>query len=426
MKKNKLYILIALLTTVIIFSVAVICNQCGAVTTETTAATTEKVGVGESIETAAEETTSETSAEETTSETTETSEKNTPTIKLEIYEGPTYNASDDICYYRIKATVTGNPAPTVSFSRDDASGAWGSKKVQINIHRSHTYKLTATATNSVGSASDSINLSWGCGAENRNPDISDIVVPDSLVISQQYDISATASDPDGDTLTYAWTVSGGSINNAAANPMKWTTPNTAGDYIIEVKVTDGKGGEATKSKTVSVSTPAILSTNVPIVISEGGWIEQNGQIHQSGQSFYVGDSILNKACRAYISFDITGLAGATINNATITFSIKQKWGDPTVLGPMWVGVVDWGATPIVLADFDLSGTGVQSFPTNGDGNFTCNAGALKTQLQNAITAGKTRFQIRLHMSFMVSNNNAWDGFEYNQSGGVNLNVDYTH
>ncbi len=82
-----------------------------------------------------------------------------PTISLAIYEGPTLDGS--ICYYRIQATVTGSP--TVSFSKDDSGGAWGSKKVQINLNSpGDTYSLTATATNSEGSATDSIVLSWGC------------------------------------------------------------------------------------------------------------------------------------------------------------------------------------------------------------------------------------------------------------------------
>ena len=86
-------------------------------------------------------------------------DKEAPTISLTIYEGPTLDGS--ICYYRVQATVTGSP--TVSFSKDDSGGAWGSKKVQININNpSDTYTLTATATNSEGSASDSIVLNWGC------------------------------------------------------------------------------------------------------------------------------------------------------------------------------------------------------------------------------------------------------------------------
>jgi hypothetical protein len=87
-----------------------------------------------------------------------------PTINLEIYEGPTYSAGDDICYYRVRAIVTGEPAPTVSFSKDDSGGVWGSLKAQINLKRnSPNYTLTAMATNSAGQAMNSITLAWGCG-----------------------------------------------------------------------------------------------------------------------------------------------------------------------------------------------------------------------------------------------------------------------
>ena len=98
------------------------------------------------------------------SATEETTASGTPTIKLEIYEGPTYSAGDDICYYRVKATVTGDPAPTVSFSKDDSGGVWGSLKTQINLTRNTpNYTLTAMATNSAGQAMNSITLNWGCG-----------------------------------------------------------------------------------------------------------------------------------------------------------------------------------------------------------------------------------------------------------------------
>jgi len=112
------------------------------------------------VETTAEESMSTTTA----SATEETAASGAPTINLEIFEGPTYSAGDDICYYRIRATVTGDPAPTVSFSKDDSGGVWGSLKTQINLTRNTpNYTLTAMATNSAGQAMNSITRTWGCG-----------------------------------------------------------------------------------------------------------------------------------------------------------------------------------------------------------------------------------------------------------------------
>jgi hypothetical protein len=101
--------------------------------------------------------------------TEETTASGAPTINLEIFEGPTYSAGDDICYYRVKATVTGNPAPAVSFSKDDSGGVWGSLKTQINLTRNTPNNtLTAIAKNSAGQAMDSITLNWGCGPLKEN------------------------------------------------------------------------------------------------------------------------------------------------------------------------------------------------------------------------------------------------------------------
>jgi hypothetical protein len=87
-----------------------------------------------------------------------------PSVKLEIYEGPLYSKDDDICYYRVRATVTGEPYPKISFSKDDSLGSLGSEKTQINIKRgSGSYLLTATASNSEGTVQDTLTLAWGCG-----------------------------------------------------------------------------------------------------------------------------------------------------------------------------------------------------------------------------------------------------------------------
>ena len=123
---------------------------------ETAATTAKEATTGITAATTAKETTATTATETTAAP------KTAPTIKLEIYEGPTYSPADNVCYYRIKAIVTGNPYPEIAFSKDDSGGAWGADRVQINIHAGESYNLVAVAKSSGFVAYDSILLNWGC------------------------------------------------------------------------------------------------------------------------------------------------------------------------------------------------------------------------------------------------------------------------
>jgi len=92
----------------------------------------------------------------------------------------------------------------------------------------------------------------GCAPANQQPSIislkakQDVLSPLSSCL-----IECVASDEDGDELNYEWLVSMGSINgNGAA--VAWSAPEDEGIFRIEVKVTDGNGGEATGSVIITV------------------------------------------------------------------------------------------------------------------------------------------------------------------------------
>jgi hypothetical protein len=65
-------------------------------------------------------------------------------------------------------------------------------------------------------------------------------------------LTATASDPDGDTLLYSWTSTGGRIVGDGVNTQFDTTGLAPGDYTITVEVNDGCGCVAFDSKTIRV------------------------------------------------------------------------------------------------------------------------------------------------------------------------------
>jgi hypothetical protein len=101
-----------------------------------------------------------TTAAETIETTTEDISKNLPTLKIVVYEGPVILQDSDMCYYRVKAIVTGNPAPFVKFSKDDSNGVWGKNIAQVNLKNGESYDLVATAVNSFGAATKHISLTW--------------------------------------------------------------------------------------------------------------------------------------------------------------------------------------------------------------------------------------------------------------------------
>ncbi len=345
-----------------------------------------------------------------------------PTISLKIYEGPLYSKSDDICYYRIIADISGEPFPEITFSKDDSLGSLGPGKVQINILRdSGPYTLSAAAKNSEGTASDSITLMWNY---NRSPDINGIhLSTDTLYVEEQYEISADVVDLDGDDLIYSWSVSGGSLEEASINPAKWNTPDEPGDYTISVSATDGAGNTSEASMSAYVGTIAVdqepVNINLPRKEDEGGYIEFGGGTFTGGD-IYSGDSDSNKPSSGFISFDISGLAGKTVDSASLTFSNASVSGDPlSFFEALWINVLDWGAEPISQNDFSLSGIPIASYNTP---NITCNVSKLVEELQKAINAGKSRFQIRIHFSGpYTDDDDSSDGWKYTQ-GNVNINV----
>lgn len=95
-------------------------------------------------------------------------------------------------------------------------------------------------------------------AENHAPTASVAANPKEVFPSysakvNRSTVTATANDPDGDPLTYTWSASGGRVSGSGSS-VTWFPPEGAdsGTYTVTVRVSDGKGGEATASDTILV------------------------------------------------------------------------------------------------------------------------------------------------------------------------------
>jgi len=437
MKRNKLFIYIVILTLIFLFGMAAIFDQCSILTGSKVDEEEEKESEENAIEkkekpeeeTIEEEIVEESSEEEITEQTEEETEEpeealQAPTIDLLIYEGPTYSADDDVCYFRIEAIVTGNPAPVINFSKDDSSGAWGSLKTQINLNdTSETYTLVATATNSKGSDETSIDLSWGCSPitkeGNNNPIITDITFSNPPIVPNvKYDVTAFASDPDADSLTYQWNVTGGSIDDNSANPMIWTAPNTVGSYSITVVADDGNGGTATRTETVDVIYQQMgMTTELPIYSDESGFLYNAPGVY-IGPYYQVGDDGSNYTYKSFISFDISQISGATVNSAHLWFYSHDQKGDLTLFKPLYMLSAQWTPVP----DFDTPGEVLGEFSYH---NFGCTSPQLKTELQQAIEDGRDRFQVIILFTGMATDNDNDLDMWYYRNSDIRFDVSFT-
>ena len=91
---------------------------------------------------------------------------------------------------------------------------------------------------------------------NQPPTITRLVaVPTSLAPGVGATVSCVAADPDGDTLSYAWEYSGGTLQGIGST-VTWIAPSAANTYTVKVTVSDGKGGVANGSVAIVVAAPA--------------------------------------------------------------------------------------------------------------------------------------------------------------------------
>ena len=154
------------------------------------------------------------------------------------------------------------PAGTFSGVADAATARWtapdslGPVTVRVEVTDGHG-----------GSASAEVTIE----VENELPGVSGSCDPCEVPRLGEVELTATASDPDGDELTYAWSAPAGSFSGAAdAATARWTAPDSLGPVTIRVEVTDGHGGSASAEVTVGVTNrpPAFESSEHALELRE--------------------------------------------------------------------------------------------------------------------------------------------------------------
>jgi Bacterial Ig domain len=136
-------------------------------------------------------------------------------------------------------------------------------------------------------------------------------------------VTCTASDPDGDELSYNWSASAGEVNGDGDTAM-WTAPASEGSYSVAVVVTDGRGGEVMDyvAITVRINNPPTIAS----LTAGAEWTTPSGSIQATcTASDPDGDEL---------SYDWTATAGDISGTGAVV-----NWIAPQAVGTYNITVV---------------------------------------------------------------------------------------
>jgi len=94
-------------------------------------------------------------------------------------------------------------------------------------------------------------------ATNRPPSVRARCEPCTVEIGKTSTVTADATDPDGDALTYRWSAAAGTLASPADRQSVWTAPMQEGAVPVTIEVRDSQGATATDAVTIQVVRPAV-------------------------------------------------------------------------------------------------------------------------------------------------------------------------
>ncbi len=157
-----------------------------------------------------------------------------------------------------------------------------------------------------------------CSGTPNNPPACNAGSDKTVNENQSVQLDCSASDPDGDSLSYAWSCTGGSLNNSSILQPVYNAPSVGADtdYTCTLSVADGKGGNCSDSMVVHVKdVPAGPGINPPDVETVGYTNLTQTSITLNGYLYDLGGA---NSCLVWFEWGLTTSYGNSTTPVSMT------------------------------------------------------------------------------------------------------------
>lgn len=168
-------------------------------------------------------------------------------------------------------------------------------------------------------------------------------------------ITCTASDPDGDRLSYKWTATGGRISGTGAVAI-WTAPEEVGLYDITVVVDDGRDGEDRDFLTLIASNgPPPHIEKLTVTAKEPKYLKTTSTGYKVGKTkeYYV--ECVASATSGELTYEWSCNGGQISGKgSTITWTAPDESVYVTVTAKVFDGLGNWVKKSVVFEVVECS------------------------------------------------------------------------
>jgi opacity protein-like surface antigen len=168
-----------------------------------------------------------------------------------------YAGSDESVAVHVNASDPDNDALTYAYTATGGTvegtgpdARWNSTGLAVG-----TYTVNVKVDDGRGGTASCATDITVAEKPNRPPVISCTTDRSPILPGERTGITATASDPDGDPLTYSYSATGGQIVGSGPKVEFDSTGLQPGSYAVKCSVSDGRGGTADATTNVDVQQP---------------------------------------------------------------------------------------------------------------------------------------------------------------------------